>query len=49
MYGELQGIAGSALQEIDGLDVQLLGSRREAAGTETKAEEEAVETRSLQS
>jgi hypothetical protein len=24
MYGDLQGIAGKALQEIDGLDAQLL-------------------------
>ena len=27
MYGDLQGIAGKALQEIDGLDVQLLDHR----------------------
>ena len=26
MYGDLQGIAGKALQEIEGLDLQLLDS-----------------------
>ncbi len=31
MYGDLQGIAGKALQEIDGLDVPLLEADEEAA------------------
>lgn len=26
MYGDLQGIAGKTLEEVDGLDVQLLGN-----------------------
>ena len=45
MYGDLQGIAGKALQEIDGLDAQLLDSpRSEAAQIEDKEEEGAVGT-----
>jgi hypothetical protein len=47
MYGDLQGIAGKALQEIDGLDVQLLDSRSEADEIEAKLEEDAVEIRPL--
>lgn len=33
MYGDLQGIAGKALQEIEGLDLPLLESRTELAGS----------------
>jgi hypothetical protein len=31
MYGDLQGIAGKALQEIEGLDVPLLEMQAEPA------------------
>jgi hypothetical protein len=48
MYGDLQGIAGKALQEIDGLDVQLLDSRSDADDIEAKAEEDAIEIRPLE-
>jgi hypothetical protein len=30
MYGELQGIAGKTLQEIDGLDIKMLESTTES-------------------
>lgn len=37
MYGDLQGIAGKTLQEIDGLDLYLLGSpESEASGSDQK-------------
>jgi hypothetical protein len=45
MYGDLQGIAGKALQEIDGLDTQLLDSRSNAAEIEGKAGEDALDIR----
>lgn len=32
MYGDLQGIAGKSLQEIDGLDLQLLESPKSGLG-----------------
>jgi hypothetical protein len=48
MYGDLQGIAGNALQEIDGLDVQLLDSKSNAVNIEAKAEEDAIEIRPLE-
>jgi hypothetical protein len=48
MYGDLQGIAGKALQEIDGLDTQLLDSKSDAEEIEAKAEEFAIENRSLE-
>jgi hypothetical protein len=44
MYGDLQGIAGKALPEIDGLDVQLLESKSNAVNIEAKAEEDTFET-----
>jgi hypothetical protein len=34
MYGDLQGIVGTVLQEIDGLDMQLLDSRSEIEAME---------------
>jgi hypothetical protein len=41
MYGDLQGIAGNALPEIDGLDAQLLESPRfDADPIEAKTEED---------
>ena len=48
MYGDLQGIAGKALQEIDGLDVQLLDSRSNADDIEAKAEEDAISLRTVE-
>jgi hypothetical protein len=45
MYGDLQGIAGKALQEIDGLNVQLLDSRSDADEVEAKVEEDATDIR----
>src|SRR5262245_14461351 len=42
MYGDLQGIAGKALPEIDGLDVQLLESRPDD-DIEAKAEKDAID------
>ena len=48
MYGDLQGIAGKALPEIDGLDAQLLLSKSNGGKTETKAEEDAIEIRPLE-
>jgi hypothetical protein len=47
MYGDLQGIAGKALPEIDGLDVQLLDSRPDAE-IEAKAEKDAIDIRPLE-
>ena len=32
MYGDLQGIAGKSLQEIDGLDIKLIGASDETSG-----------------
>jgi len=32
MYGDLQGIAGKSLQEIEGLDIQSLTSEPAATG-----------------
>ena len=43
MYGDLQGIAGKALPEIDGLDVQSY-DLRPADEIEAKAEEHTFET-----
>jgi hypothetical protein len=34
MYGDLQGIAGKSLQEIDGLDIKLIGASDETSGGE---------------
>jgi hypothetical protein len=49
MYGDLQGIAGKALPEIDGLEAQLLESPRSDAGEiNAKAEENAIEMRPLE-
>jgi hypothetical protein len=31
LYGDLQGIAGSAMQEIESLDVPMIGAKGEAA------------------
>jgi hypothetical protein len=47
MYGDLQGIAGKALPEIDGLDVQLLDSS-DADEIEAKAEGDTIEIRHLE-
>jgi hypothetical protein len=47
MYGDLQGIAGKALQEIDGLDVQLLDSNSELAEIGQKAEKDGIEVQAL--
>jgi hypothetical protein len=48
MYGDLQGIAGKALPEIDGLDAQLLESKFETDERELKAAEDAMEIRSFE-
>jgi hypothetical protein len=48
MYGDLQGIAGKALQEIDGLDARLLDSKSDADEIEAKVEGDPIEIRHLE-
>src|SRR5262245_55234530 len=49
MYGDLQGIAGKALPEIDGLDVPLLDSQPEPDDQiEAKTEKDAIDIRPLE-